>query len=175
MTIAPDSHRPVPVLTTEQATLLKLRAAGRSRARIARALYTSESQITDLLNQLQAALGAESRAQLIGLGLIHRIVSPQDVIVRHVSVPIPLTPRQRQVLTIFATGGNDQDAATALGITTSTVREYASKLLSNLGARDRAHAVGLGLVYEVLLLSDLNPALPAVTLTDHLAQFAANT
>ncbi|MCC9309157.1 helix-turn-helix transcriptional regulator [Kitasatospora sp. RB6PN24] len=169
MTTAIGPHRPLtaPTLTDDQTALLRLRAAGHTRARISRTLHTCDSQITKHLNAVQTALGADSRAQMIAFGLLHGILNPGQVITRQVAQPICLTPRQRQVLAVYAGGGNDQDAAASMGISPSTVREYARALLRTLGARDRAHAVGLALVYEVLLLSELDPDLPPVTLAEH--------
>ncbi len=56
-----------------------------------------------------------------------------------------VTPRQRQILQMFANGLSTADAAKRLGLSTETVRTHAKASLSRLGARDRAHAVAIAL------------------------------
>ena len=56
-----------------------------------------------------------------------------------------VTPRQRQILQMFADGHSTDDAAKRLGLSTETVRTHAKATLPRLGARDRAHAVAIAL------------------------------
>ncbi|MDH6138488.1 DNA-binding NarL/FixJ family response regulator [Kitasatospora sp. GP30] len=162
-----------PELTEQQVRLLKWRAAGRTRTQIARATYTSEGRVTAYTAELQAALGASSRTQVIALGLIHQFLAPEDVITCPVVQPVHLSPRQLQVLRTYACGEGDPDAALELGVTYGTVRGYGSTLLQILRARDRPQAVALGLVYELLLLRDIDDRLPAIALHAHTGQPAA--
>ncbi|MFI9273918.1 LuxR C-terminal-related transcriptional regulator [Kitasatospora sp. NPDC052896] len=162
-----------PELTEQQVRLLKWRAAGCTRTQIARDTYTSEGRVTVYMTELQAALGANSRTQMVALGLIHRLLTPEDVISLPVLQPVHLSGRQLQVLKVYATGGNDTDAAKHLRISAATVRGYGSALLQILRARDRTQAVALGLLYGLLLLRDIDGRLPAVTLRTHTSQPAA--
>lgn len=57
----------------------------------------------------------------------------------------PLTPRQREVLQLFADGHTPDEVANRLGLSTETVRTHAKQTLPRLGARDRAHAVAIAL------------------------------
>jgi DNA-binding NarL/FixJ family response regulator len=56
-----------------------------------------------------------------------------------------VTPRQRQILQMFADGHSPDEAARRLGLSTETVRTHAKASLPRLGARDRAHAVAIAL------------------------------
>lgn len=58
---------------------------------------------------------------------------------------VPITPRQRQVLQLFANGHSTDDAAKRLGLSTETVRTHAKASLPRLGARDRAHAIAIAI------------------------------
>jgi DNA-binding NarL/FixJ family response regulator len=56
-----------------------------------------------------------------------------------------VTPRQRQILQLYADGHSTEEAARRLGLSAETVRTHAKASLPRLGARDRAHAVAIAL------------------------------
>jgi DNA-binding NarL/FixJ family response regulator len=56
-----------------------------------------------------------------------------------------VTPRQRQILQLYANGHSTEEAARRLGLSTETVRTHAKASLPRLGARDRVHAVAIAL------------------------------
>jgi DNA-binding NarL/FixJ family response regulator len=56
-----------------------------------------------------------------------------------------LTRRQREILQLYADGFSTEEVASRLERSTETVRTHAKAALSRLGARDRAHAVAIGL------------------------------
>ena len=56
-----------------------------------------------------------------------------------------LTRRQRQILQLFADGLSTDEVAKRLERSTETIRTHTKAALSRLGARDRAHAVAIGL------------------------------
>jgi DNA-binding NarL/FixJ family response regulator len=56
-----------------------------------------------------------------------------------------LTRRQRETLQHFADGRSTSEVAERLGVTTETVRTHTKAVLARLSARDRAHAVAIGL------------------------------
>ena len=56
-----------------------------------------------------------------------------------------LTRRQREILQLFADGCSTEDVANKLDRSTETVRTHIKAVLSRLDARDRAHAVAIGL------------------------------
>lgn len=56
-----------------------------------------------------------------------------------------LTRRQRQILQLLADGGSTTVAAEELQVSEETVRTHTKNLLARLEARNRAHAVAIGL------------------------------
>lgn len=56
-----------------------------------------------------------------------------------------LTRRQRQILQMIADGHSTTQVARRLGLSSETIRTHTKAALSRLGARDRAHAVAIGL------------------------------
>jgi DNA-binding CsgD family transcriptional regulator len=63
-----------------------------------------------------------------------------------------LTSREREVLAMVAMGGSSSSIAAALGVATSTVESHVRHCLDKLGARNRAHAIALGLRYGEITL-----------------------
>ena len=66
------------------------------------------------------------------------------------AVPLPgsrgrLTRRQRQILQLLANGGSTTIAAEELQVSEETIRTHTKNLLARLEARNRAHAVAIGL------------------------------
>lgn len=57
----------------------------------------------------------------------------------------PLTEREREVLGMVAEGRGTAWIAAELGVSSSTVETHIRNLLAKLGARNRAHAISLGL------------------------------
>ena len=56
-----------------------------------------------------------------------------------------LTRRQREILQLFADGHSTDEVAKRLERSTETIRTHTKAALARLGARDRAHAVAIGL------------------------------
>lgn len=57
----------------------------------------------------------------------------------------PITPRQRQILQLFADGFTTDEVAARLGLSSETIRTHAKASLPRLGAKDRAHAVAIAI------------------------------
>ena len=55
----------------------------------------------------------------------------------------PLSPRQREILSLIARGKRDKDIAFRLEISERTVAHHIERTLIRLGALNRAHAVWL--------------------------------
>jgi len=56
-----------------------------------------------------------------------------------------LTRRQREILQLFANGHSTARVARQLGLSGETVKTHTKQILARLEARDRAHAVAIGL------------------------------
>src|SRR5215210_8066018 len=57
--------------------------------------------------------------------------------------PAPLTPREREVLTLLALGRTGPQIAEELTLSSETVRNYTRNARDKLGARTRAHAIAI--------------------------------
>jgi DNA-binding NarL/FixJ family response regulator len=55
----------------------------------------------------------------------------------------PLTPREQQVVLLFAHGASAKSVSQILGLSHRTVESHASAIIRKLGARNRTHAVAL--------------------------------
>jgi DNA-binding NarL/FixJ family response regulator len=56
-----------------------------------------------------------------------------------------LTRRQREILQLYADGQSTARVAKQLGLSAETIRTHTKAILARLSARDRAHAVAIGL------------------------------
>jgi len=59
----------------------------------------------------------------------------------HTANALPLTPRQREVIMLIATGACDKEIGRSLGITTATAQKHVTNLLRRLNVPNRAAAV----------------------------------
>jgi len=59
---------------------------------------------------------------------------------------LELTPRQREVVALIATGASDKEIGNALGITTATAQKHVTRLLKRLDVPNRAAAVAATLM-----------------------------
>lgn len=53
----------------------------------------------------------------------------------------PLTPREREILVLMATGASNTEIATQLFVSLPTVKTHVGRILAKTGSRDRVHAV----------------------------------
>jgi DNA-binding CsgD family transcriptional regulator len=106
-------------------------------------------------------LGAEE-----ALGIVILRTGSADGDRRNVSAPIPihsrvrrlgddrivdeLTAREREVLACVVDGHDARGIAAQIGISHATARNYVQRILSKLGARNKAEAVNLALSYNLL-------------------------
>ncbi len=61
------------------------------------------------------------------------------------SIAVPLTQRERQILTFVADGNTNKQIAGILDISEQTIKNHVSAILRKLNANDRAHAVVLAI------------------------------
>jgi DNA-binding NarL/FixJ family response regulator len=74
---------------------------------------------------------------------------------------VALTPREVEVLTLVARGLGNREIGDLLGTAAGTIKAHVQSILSKLGAKDRTHAVTLGLRRGIIHLHspDLAPSL----------------
>lgn len=58
---------------------------------------------------------------------------------------VALTPREVEVLSLVARGFGNKEVGNVLGTAAGTVKAHVQSILSKLGAKDRTHAVSIGL------------------------------
>jgi DNA-binding NarL/FixJ family response regulator len=66
---------------------------------------------------------------------------PREAAGSGVAAPDPVSPREREVLSAFATGATNPAIAAVLGLSPNTVKQHASSIFRKLGVRNRAEAV----------------------------------
>ena len=67
-------------------------------------------------------------------------------------LPEPLTPREREVLQMLASGIVNKEIAERLSISEHTVKFHVASILGKLGASTRTQAVSLGIRHGLVLL-----------------------
>jgi DNA-binding NarL/FixJ family response regulator len=78
---------------------------------------------------------------------------PQEIAVELVDHPREdLTPREVDVLRLIASGNANKEIADLLSIGEASVKSYVANILSKLDAKDRAHAVTIGLKRGIIEL-----------------------
>jgi DNA-binding NarL/FixJ family response regulator len=74
-----------------------------------------------------------------------------------------MTPRRIEVLVLAANGHSNAEIANLLFVSADTVARHLQKIYMVLGARDRAHAVALGIKRGFIRPDQVRPLPPAVT------------
>lgn len=69
----------------------------------------------------------------------------QDMASLGENIVVPLTQRERQILTYIADGNTNKQIAGILEISEQTIKNHVSAILRKLNANDRAHAVVLAI------------------------------
>lgn len=78
---------------------------------------------------------------------------PQEIAVEFVDRPSDdLTPREIDVLRLIASGNANKEIADQLSIGEASVKSHVANILSKLDAKDRAHAVTIGLKRGIIEL-----------------------
>lgn len=67
---------------------------------------------------------------------------------------VPLTKREREIMTLAASGGQSGDIAKRLVVSPETINSHLQNAMSKLGAHTRAHAVAIALVTGQIVWSD---------------------
>jgi LuxR family maltose regulon positive regulatory protein len=75
---------------------------------------------------------------------------PADVQTRPAEAEIEFTTQQRRVLKALARGASDKEIGTQLGIKASTAKTHVHRVVSKLGALNRAHAVAIAMAQHLI-------------------------
>jgi two-component system response regulator DesR len=109
--------------------VLLISGAGRISATAARAVGASGFVPKDW-----GAGDIAGAVRMVGLGMT--VFQPQTD-----GNSTPLSPREREVLDLIATGSTNREIASALHLSPHTIKEHTSSLYRKLGVRNRAEAV----------------------------------
>ena len=92
-------------------------------------------------------IGADNRPRTVDFkARAHFIPGRHIVTVRERTGPrMPLSPREREVLTALATGRTGAQAAQTLSLSPETVRTHIRNAMEKLGAATRTHAIALAI------------------------------
>jgi NarL family two-component system response regulator YdfI len=103
-------------------------------------------------------LVAAMQAAMAGLVVMHRgdidstFLAARPAFRPFDELPEPLTPREREVLQMLASGLANKEIATRLTISEHTVKFHVASILGKLGAASRTEAVALGIRHGLVLL-----------------------
>ena len=100
-----------------------------------------DTDAAELLRAVRVAAGGEA---LLSPTVTRRLISEfaaRTREVRHVSGADELTPREREVVALIATGLSNEEIAGRLYVSQSTVKTHANRAMMKVGARDRAQLV----------------------------------
>jgi DNA-binding NarL/FixJ family response regulator len=105
----------------------------------AKGYLLKDTPLQQLANAIRSVI--EGYTQM-GPGLLEKIFTPSpQVIPEKLPQEIEeLTPREREVLRLIASGASNKEIANSLYITERTVKNHVTSILSNLGLRDRTQA-----------------------------------
>ncbi len=137
---------------------------------------TSDEELFDVIRSSAVACLSKNAtpAELIGVVKrasrgeypINESVMTRPVVARHVlrefqditslgdAIVVPLTQRERQILTFVADGNTNKQIAGILDISEQTIKNHVSAILRKLNANDRAHAVVLAIRRGWISLGD---------------------
>jgi len=84
----------------------------------------------------------------------------------------PLTERERTILDLVASGHANKEVAFDLGISERTVKNHMTNILAKLSAKDRAHAVRIGIQSGWICRDQWEPAMAVRTAVASMARAA---
>ncbi|KQV20843.1 MULTISPECIES: LuxR C-terminal-related transcriptional regulator [unclassified Kitasatospora] len=152
-------------LTATDVRLLRLLAGGAGNARLCAALGESEYQITQLVHGLLERTCARGRMQAATLSVVWGVAQAEHVHPDGRPVMLALSPRQLTLLQGWVAGRSNDDLAAECGVTASTIRGYRQPLLDKLATSSNVQAGCLGVLYDLVTLDHVHPALPPLPLS----------
>ena len=108
----------------------------------AKGYLLKDTPLEDLTNTIRLVHSGHTH---LGPGLFERVMAPTlEVTSAKISTPPPeleeLTPREKDVLQLIASGASNREIAESLLITERTVKNHVTNILTRLNLRDRTQA-----------------------------------
>jgi DNA-binding NarL/FixJ family response regulator len=105
----------------------------------AKGYLLKDTPLQQLANAIRSVI--EGYTQM-GPGLLEKIFIPQSQVIPEKLPPEieELTPREKEVLQLIASGASNKEIANSLYITERTVKNHVTSILGRLGLRDRTQA-----------------------------------
>ncbi|MCG6499233.1 LuxR C-terminal-related transcriptional regulator [Kitasatospora sp. A2-31] len=154
---------PLPALAAAELRLIVLAAAGASFEQIA-ADPETRLRLDDVRSAIEAVLvttGTRTLLQLAAWATAHRIVTQPVHPSGALAIKPSLAPRLSQILRGWAGGRSTPELTADFGISPTTMRTYTKTLLTTLNVDSPPQAVVVGVLAELVLLSDIDPTWPA--------------
>ncbi|MFB7908370.1 LuxR C-terminal-related transcriptional regulator [Kitasatospora purpeofusca] len=150
---------PLPALTAPELRLIALVAAGASHEQIA-ADPETRLRAADVRSAIEAVLattGTRTVLHLAAWATAHRIVTQPVHPSGALSIKPALAPRRLQILRGWAGGRSTSELTADFGISPTTMRTYCKTLLAELNTDSQPQAVVIGVLAQLVLLSDIDP------------------
>lgn len=140
-------------LTHRERGIVALVADGQSNKAIGAALHLSPLTVKINLARIAPKLGTGDRAGIVAAAHLTGQLAPGTV----AGAPPVLSSRQVQIADLIAEGLSNPEIGGRLHLAECTVKTHLQRLLSALGARNRAHAVHLALSWHLIALAPRTP------------------
>ncbi len=155
---------PRPALTERDLVLLQLIAAEAPLTTIADRAGIPADQVADAIDAVLAVTGTRTRAHAAAWATAQRIVTATSEPCAAQTAAPALPPRLLQVLRGWAGGHTSDELTDLFGVAPATMRSYSKTILGELGVRSQTQAAIAGVLCDLVRLTHVDPAWPAVPL-----------
>jgi len=142
----PDSHRWILLLDGDAA------AAGEWLRRGARAVLPRDVEGREILAAIEAVHAGLAVVTASAIDALSARRARESVRLASALAQTPLSPREREILSLLAEGLGNKIVAARLGISEHTVKTHVASIFQKLGADTRAEAVAIGARTGMILL-----------------------
>lgn len=131
-------------LSVREREVLRLIAAGATKQSAADHLGVSRSTVNAHVSRAHDVLGVDSAAEAVAHAARRRLITLPSAPAKPADLA-RLSRRERDLLPLLAAGYTNREIAGRWRVAENTVKTHVYRLLKRIGARSRAHAVGLAI------------------------------